>query len=371
MILNIENKVAFIGPLPPPLGGVAVMNEAFQKVLKDTYDVVFFNTSKGNERENLYTANVIKKVLPQLKKMKSFIIFAKDDSYDTANLFITTSIGFIREAFFILILKFFNKKIIIHFHSKKQGEYFLSPSRIRILAYFLNKADKIIVLSDDHYRYFSKYFDKSKMLVIENFVDYKKYECKIENKVKEFLYVGRMSEKKGFFDLLEAITVLKQQGINVKFHILGAPENDRVETKINQYIEEHKITDFLQFHGLKFGKEKYDLFKKCSYFIFPSQFENSPVVLKEAIASKMVIIASDLEANKVVLKPLDEYCTFKMGDPNNLAETIKTIFQDDLRSHAMMNTASKVTQYDKYVAKEKLTAIIEEISEKNVDDCKR
>jgi len=362
MILNIKNKIAFIGPVPPPLGGVAIMNKAFQDLLDGRFGISVFNTSRGNEREDLYTVNVFNKVLPQIKKIKSFFAFAKDDSYDVANVFVTTGIGFIREAFFIQILKLFNKKIIIHLHSKKQGEYFLSPSRIHILAYFLNKANKIIVLSDDHYRYFSQYFDESKMVVIENFVDYENYDCKIEDKRKEFLYVGRMSEKKGFFDLLNSISILKTEGINIKFHILGAPENDSVEKKIEQFVKEKGIEGFLEFHGLKYGQEKYDLFKQCCYFIFPSQFENSPVVLKEAIASNMAIVSSDLEANKNVLQVLDDYCSFKVGDSNDLAEAIKTIFQDDQRSYSMMHAASKVTQYDKSVAREKLLSLIDEVT---------
>jgi len=48
------SKIAFIGPLPPPLGGVAVVNQSFQEIDYSCYEVTYFNTSNQNSRENLY-----------------------------------------------------------------------------------------------------------------------------------------------------------------------------------------------------------------------------------------------------------------------------------------------------------------------------
>jgi hypothetical protein len=35
-----KEKVCIVGPLPPPLGGVAVMNQLVQKVMSERYKVV-------------------------------------------------------------------------------------------------------------------------------------------------------------------------------------------------------------------------------------------------------------------------------------------------------------------------------------------
>ena len=49
------NKIAFIGPLPPPLGGVAIINQSFQKIsYSSCYEITYFNTSDQNRREDLY-----------------------------------------------------------------------------------------------------------------------------------------------------------------------------------------------------------------------------------------------------------------------------------------------------------------------------
>jgi glycosyltransferase involved in cell wall biosynthesis len=360
--LNTKIIIAFIGHLPPPFGGVAIMNESMQSLLKNSYNIISFNTSNGEENEDLYSNKFFNKIFFQIKLFFKFILFVKNDRFQIANLFVTTSFGFIREAIFILILIILKKKIIIHFHSKKSGEYFLSPIRIKILSYFMNKADKIIVLSEDHFNYFSKYFNTNNMVVIENFVNYKDYFCEIEEKVDEFLYVGRLSRKKGFFDLLTSISILKKQKLKVIFNIIGSPENDIVKEEIKQFVIDQNITSYLKFHGQKFGKEKFDLFKKCSYFIFPSHFENSPVVLKEAIASKMAIVSSNIEANNLILKNFGAHIPFELNNIEDLAKSIKVLVLDQQRSCAHMRASEKILQFDAKIAQIKFHSLIIEIS---------
>ena len=53
--------------------------------------------------------------------------------------------------------------------------------------------------------------------------------------------------------------------------------------------------------------------------IFPSHFENSPVVLKEAIAAKMSILSSDIHANENILQRRNNYLSFQVSNNNFLA----------------------------------------------------
>lgn len=75
------------------------------------------------------------------------------------------------------------------------------------------------------------------MIVIENFVDYKSFDCNICNKSKEYLYVDRLSEKKGFLDLLDATIEIKPRGFNPIINVLGAPDNENSKIKIETKIK--------------------------------------------------------------------------------------------------------------------------------------
>ena len=65
------SKIAFIGPLPPPIGGVAVINQRFQEIDYSCYEVIYFNTSDQDSREDLYKRFQWNSIFRDLRKNKS------------------------------------------------------------------------------------------------------------------------------------------------------------------------------------------------------------------------------------------------------------------------------------------------------------
>ena len=343
------------------MGGVAFINKSFQELEYKDYSIISFNTSRGKENEDLYAKRKWSSYIHFLKIFISFISFSISNKYKIANIFVTSNIAFVRDVFFILWLKLLRKKIIIHFHSKKYGEFFLKKNRLKYLSFFLSRTNKIIVLSQDHFNYFSQYFPVTKMKIIENFIDYHLYECDLSIKLDEFLYVGRLSEKKGFFDLIEAVRILKNSGIFVKINIIGTPENENIDVQIKSLIKQYELNNYFELYGFVDGEKKYNLYKRCKFFIFPSKFENSPVVIKEAIASKMALIVSNIEANMNILKEYNNYVTFKVSDFNDIAKKIILLLDDNQKVNLMMNDSSKILDYNKTVALKKIQAIFLEL----------
>ena len=359
---NNNNNIAFVGPLPPPVGGVGVMNESFQKVVGERWNVLQYNTSNGGTNEDLYRKKNLKNLFNFIKSIKGFLKFLNGSKFKVVNVFTTSNTAFIRDSLFIFILWICRKKIIVHFHSKKKGEFFLRPFTIKYTSFIFRFSKKIIVLSEDHYSYFSQYFENSKMMVIENFVDYSLYDCNIDEKKLEFLYVGRLSEKKGFFDLIEAFKILRNKGINVIINILGTPENEETKVLIKQELKKHNLVHNIVLHGNVTGSRKYDFFRNCSIFIFPSHFENSPVVLKEAIAAKMAIICSDIEANKILSANIRNAEFFITGNPLNLSNKIVDLLNNPSQLYTYMHRSEECKIYDKEFAKEKMNNLLSEMS---------
>lgn len=358
----MKKKICFIGPLPPPIGGVAFMNHQFQMLLiENGLQIISFNTSKNTKSEDLYKRKGINEFIHLVSSILRFFYFIFTNRFEIVNIFVTSNLAFIRDAIFIVILKLFRKKIILHFHSKKQGEYFLDKKRIGYMSFFINMADKIILLSEDHKQYFQQYFDKEKVEIIENFIDYELYKCNISEKVDEFLYVGRLSEKKGFFDLLKAVSILKDKSL--KINIIGLPDNEKTEHDIHKIIEENDIGNNFIFHGLQTGQLKYDLFKKCKYFIFPSHFENSPVVIKEAIAAKMALLVSNIDANKNILDDKQNKLYFEVSNEKDLSKRIINIREEGVFME-LAKESTKIKEYDKNLAYKRLTTIMKKVSER-------
>lgn len=354
---------AFIGPLPPPLGGVAVINQSFQNIVYDGYKVLSFDTAEKKDREDVYARFKFKSVKRNLKIGRKLSQFVKKERPDVINVFITSGMSILRDLLFLKKMNRQNIPIIIHFHSKTKGEFALTPKRLKLVAKYFNKyASRIILLSQQHYDFFVQYFGEEKCTVIENFVQYSDFENNLQDKNNDFLFVGRLSREKGFFDLLEAVKVLKEKEVFCRIQVIGVAPTEELENEIKDYIENNNLENYFVFNGATFGVDKYNLFKESKCLVFPSHFENSPVVLKEAIAAKMAILSSKIESNLNVLQNHDNYITFEKGNPQNLSKTLNELIANPNDVTKMCNISAKIHGYDVSVAKNKLTKLFNELA---------
>ena len=349
-----------IGPMPPPVGGVSSAVQNLKQLFIDS-NVQFklFSTSSGNAREDLYAKKNLGQFFRFIKLFVSFIIFfIKNRDSKVCHLFVVSNIAFIRDFLFLLVLKVFGKKVVVHLHSKTSGEFFVKSNLIRLFGKCLSLADSILVLSDEHKSFFSRYIKGNKVSVLENFIFSKDFTT---NKVKnnEWLYVGRLTEQKGFYDLLSAVDVcVNKHGYSgIIINCLGLADTDENQHRIEKFIEDKKLKQHIKLYGIVVGKEKFNFFKSCKGLIFPSHFENSPVVLKEAICAEMPIISSDIDANKNILSRIGNNIFFETKNSTNLAEAIIKLESDNVLFLKLRVKAKNGFKHDTVYAK----AVIHEV----------
>ena len=353
-----------VGPLPPPVGGVssAVINLA-RLLESKKHGVLLFSNSGGNDREDLYKRKAF------FSYLKNFMLFFKyihflflNSKTVVCHVFVVSNSAFIRDFIFILISKIFRKKVIVHFHSKIKGELFLSKKTLKYLAFGLGFSDVVLVLSHDHLRYFSKVLNPNKTKVLENFVfsvDYPK--CNLNS--TDYLYVGRLTEKKGFYDLVNAIDLCVNKYLisDIRVHCLGLSESEKLELEILELIKMKNLNNHILMHGVVTGDDKYKYFNKAPCFLFPSHFENSPVVLKEAIASNLPVIASNINANKNILKRSNNAIFFELNNSEDLALKIMDIYSNyDLRLELSKN-AELSFKYDENYAYSVISSVVDDV----------
>lgn len=332
--------MAFVGPLPPPIGGVAVMNKNIQSLFVQKFNIDYFNTSRGRKREELYGRKGLSDLYVQLGIIVNGILFLYRTEAKIVNIFVTSNLSFLRDLLFIIVAFICRKKIVTHLHSKKKGEFFLRKYLINVFGLFLSISDKVVVLSEVHEEHFVNFIRGDKLEVLENFVFAEHYKPHMERKICEFLYVGRLTKEKGIFDLIKAVVNIKTQAPNIKIHVMGLAETQEAEYKILKLIESVGVKDNILFYGALSGHEKYNLFHRCSVFVFPSYFENSPVVLKEALAASQLIVCSDIDANKTVLGDNSTHGVFyyPVGDDKNLGSRLLEIYNNsDGLENALQN----------------------------------
>ncbi|MAN58486.1 MAG: hypothetical protein CMC08_01470 [Flavobacteriaceae bacterium] len=348
-------KIAFIGPLPPPVGGVALANLRVQRVLTtirphDT--IINYNTSKGQANADLYKRKSIAEFFHLLRNIGGVLRFVARHRIEVSNVFVVPNISFVREAIFIIILKLTTRKLVIHLHAKTEGDYFLEGWKLKVFTKIIALGDVVFVLSEKfHRKFYAKYINERKLVVLENFIEDKEFDNPIDEKQNDCLYVGRLSEKKGFFTLVEAVSKIHTQFPHLKIHVLGEFENADFEQKVTTLLAQEDISAF-HFYGAVMGEEKAQFFKENKIFLFPSYFENSPIVLKEAVAAKMAILASDIKENKNILDPIGNTEYFRRKDSDDLADKLSGLLLDQSRVRQMMHASENAELFNYSSARE-------------------
>lgn len=99
-----------------------------------------------------------------------------------------------------------------------------------------------------------------------------------------FLFVGRINEVKNIFFILDVLKILKDKNVKYKMLYVGdGPDKDKLENKIKEY----NLQDRVMLCGKVMDRELLKaIYYRAYLFLFPSLFDTSSLVQKEA-ASQM------------------------------------------------------------------------------------
>ncbi len=112
------------------------------------------------------------------------------------------------------------------------------------------------------------------------------------NEPVRLLYMGSLERNKGIFDLLSAISVLKDKCPNMELNIC----TDADRSEVFEVITHYGIEDYVRFKGYVTGDDKDRILRLNDIMIIPSYMEGMPMQLLEAAVYAMPCIASRVGA---------------------------------------------------------------------------
>ncbi len=103
-------------------------------------------------------------------------------------------------------------------------------------------------------------------------------------------FLGRLAPIKNIELLIEAWAALKENTKNAELVIIGDGEEGYVE-QLKKIIKDYKIEN-ITFTGFLTGKKQEEMMQQLSYLVLPSKSENFGMVVPEALAREIPVIAS-------------------------------------------------------------------------------
>jgi glycosyltransferase involved in cell wall biosynthesis len=216
-----------------------------------------------------------------------------------------------------------------------------------ILSWFV---DHIVTVSEGVKSDLVKYMriNPDKISIIYNGIDASKFRIKIDKMQKrkglgiskEDTVIGigvRLSEQKGVCFLIEAVSILIESFPKIKLLVIGDGE---LKSDLEKLTEELKITNKVIFAG--FRSDIHELLQIIDIYVLPSLWEGHPLVLIEAMAAEMPIVATDIPGNRETVEHGHTGFLVPQKNPQALANALmKFIENEDLRKSAGLNGYNK------------------------------
>jgi len=239
---------------------------------------------------------------------------------------------FLPDVFPIFFYKLHNKRAIWI-----QKIYHIIPTDRKIsffaqnLSFFLIKllANKIIVVNKDVKEYLvKKGFNQERIEVIYsgvniNEIQNKKYNYHINY---DAVFVGRLAESKGIYDLIEIWSFVCNEIKNAKLAIVGAGNADIIN-EIVKLIKAKNLENNTNLIGyVKNNDEVYSIIKSSKLFVSPSHEEGFGLSIAESMALGTPVVAYDLPVYKEIYGDSISYA--KLLDTNDFASKIIKLLND-------------------------------------------
>ncbi len=364
--MNLEQKpprVLFLVPIAPPVGGVAQLSQGlFDSELQGQFNLELINLARRpGERLRTFTVDASSFYFAALLWLK---LIGKLISFRPHVVYLASCYdwSYLRDVVLMLTAKIFGAKVVCHFHGRRSGPLFADPGPLvrSLLRWTTISFDKIIFLSQGLKESLLPIFGKPKAEVIANFVDVREFRpSPISDAQPRIIFIGRLSDDKGIFELLKATSLLLSESRALFVDILGVAETDDDERIVRRFASTAGLDANALFHGVKTGLDKARLLAEATLFVLPSKLEVFPLALLEAYASGLPAVCSRVGAVPEILKEGQNGFLVPTGDPVALANGLRRILDDPKLRQTMAsnNRLAAESLYDKRLAVGRLSEI--------------
>lgn len=114
-----------------------------------------------------------------------------------------------------------------------------------------------------------------------------------QEKIYDACFVGRISQQKGVDDLLKIWRGVINQKPGARLAFIGWGHPGQKE-KFIQEVKSYHLEKNIEFLGFQDGTEKYEVMKSSKLLLFPSKYESFGIVVLEALAAGVPVVAYDL-----------------------------------------------------------------------------
>ncbi len=268
----------------------------------------------------------VRKLLTLIKALLTVITLLARHRRAVMHVHSASRASFWRKSIFITLAMCAKCPVILHLHGGGFARFYdaeCGKVRRRIIRFFLERATRVIVLSERWRAWITGIADNRQVVCIPNPVPPAE-EWSLSPRRNMVLFLGRLERRKGIFDLLDAVAALRAHIPDLELVCAG----DGDPGPVARYAGRLGIEDAVSLPGWVGPAEKQSLMNLAAVYVLPSYAEGLPVSLLEAMAAGVPVAATSVGGIPDVVADGVNGFLFAPGDRPMLQRLLRRLMHD-------------------------------------------
>lgn len=208
--------------------------------------------------------------------------------------------------------------------------------------YCIKNAKHTIVISP----YVANYFDgriNGELHFIPNPIASSFFDIVRAEEPGRVLFAGRLTPLKGVLDLIRATARIAQDR-SIQLVLAGSLEDQQYVEQLHSEVKRLDIKDWVHFPGLLDAQSLRREFSRASMLVLPSYQETAPMVVQEAMAAGLPVIASRVGGTPYQVRDGETGFLVDSGDVHALTTRINTLLSNQAMRESFGKAANALAE---------------------------
>lgn len=290
-------RVIFLGPVPPPyMGPTLATVEILRSRVAEEFELIHLDTSDHREIDTLGLLDLTNVALALKFYLQLVWMIVRHRPRMVYIPISQTTIGYLKDSGFILIAKFFGRRVLCHLRGGNFSNWLSGASgATRLYVRMVHGlVDGQIVLGETLRGLFAGVVPPERLHVVPNGKDVDYHHRPAGDGKVRLLFLANMVRSKGVMDVLQAVPLVSAECPQAEFCFAGSWEDPVLRREIEEFLAANRHLP-IRWLGQVSGQAKRDALEQADIFVFPTYYppEGHPWVIVEAMAASLPVIATD------------------------------------------------------------------------------
>lgn len=318
-----------LGPSLNAVSGVSThLNQLFHSSLANEFNLIHFQVGSEGQKESAVSKS--KRFLFSPIQFFWQLIWKKPHIIHLNTSLVPKS--FWRDIAYLFVARIMGKKIVYQVHGGALPQFFFANNKLLtgLLKLILSSTDVVVLLAQEELHAYRNFKPSLHLELIPNAIEidadpqWKKIPTS-RDQLLRLVYVGRLAENKGIFEIVEALRIVLSHNRNIELVVAGSgPEED----KLRIHVKDLGLSNHVSFVGAVFGEEKKHVWEQADLFIFPTYHEGLPYTLLESMAARTPPVVCPVGAIPDVIENRVHGVFVPSRNPEALAVAIERLDSD-------------------------------------------